>query len=367
MKKSLLVILFLCIGFWACKTSQTNSDDNPKLQTAISQSTTLIQKTIEEESFPGLAVAVAQNGKLLWSKGFAWADIENRKPIDPAKSQFRIGSISKPFTAAGLAKLYETGKVNLDVPIQTYVPDFPKKQYDINLRQLAGHIAGIRHYRGQEFMSNKKYETVKEGLTIFADDPLLFEPGTKYAYSSYAWNLISAAMETAADQDFLSFMQEKVFQPLNMDDTEPDYADQDIKDRVQFYVLSNNKLTQAPYVDNSYKWAGGGFISTAEDVIKFANAHLQAGYLKQATLDLWIASQQTKDGKPTNYGIGWRSGEDNKGRKWYGHSGGSIGGTSYMLIYPKEKLVVVTLVNLSSARLRNLPFRIGNQFLTNNQ
>ena len=132
-------------------------------------------------------------------------------PVSPDKSLFRVGSVSKTFTAAALGKLVEAGKLALDRPIQAYVPEFPEKEYPITLRLLAGHLACIRHYRGSEFLSNEYYATVGEGLEIFKDDPLLFKPGTKYAYSSYGWNLISAAIENTSKEPFLDVMEKVVF------------------------------------------------------------------------------------------------------------------------------------------------------------
>ncbi|MCB0630529.1 MAG: serine hydrolase domain-containing protein [Saprospiraceae bacterium] len=358
----LFLLLVLLVGL-SCKSNKVKQPST--YSTAIEQARKLVQETSRDEHFPGIAVAVSVKGELVWSEGFGYADIAQRIPVDPARHLFRIGSISKSLTASGLAKLYEEGKVDLDAPIQTYVPSFPEKEWPITLRQLGGHLAGIRHYQGNEFLNDKKYETVLEGLDIFKNDPLLHEPGSKYAYSSYGWNLISAAMENISGQHFLKYMEHTVFKPLKLNHTIPDHADEPIKERVKFYELNGTMLDLSPYVDNSYKWAGGGFLSTAEDMIRFGNAHLHPGFLNEETWKLFTTSQVDNSGKKTNYGIGWRSGEDNKGRPWFGHSGGSVGGTSYLLLYPDQDIVVVTLVNLSSAKLNNLPFRIANQFLSN--
>lgn len=354
MRKSAL-LLFVSILFITSAAAQPST--NP-----VQQANQIAQKTFKDKQFPGMAVAVWKNGAWMMKKGYGYADIAAQTSVNPEQSKFRIGSISKPFTAAGLAKLYEAGKINLDTSIQVYVPDFPKKKWDITLRQLAGHLAGIRHYRGTEFMSNRYYPTVDEGLEIFKNDTLLHEPNSKYAYSSYGWNLISAAMEAAADTSFLDYMQMVVFDELALENTQPEHSNEKIDDLVSFYIKSSGENKLAPTVDNSYKWAGGGFVSTAEDVVKFGIAHLKEGYLRQNTLEEWTISQTTSNGKLTNYGIGWRSGEDKKGRSWFGHSGGSVGGTSMLLIYPEEEIIVVTLVNLSSAKMGNLAFRIANQF-----
>lgn len=355
-------LFLVLISSLACNTQ--NPLVHPDYQTAIAQARKLVEESSRDKQFPGIAVAVSVKGKLVWSEGFGYADVESKTSMDSKRHLFRIGSISKPLTATGLALLYQQGKIDLDAPIQTYVPSFPKKSYPVTLRQLGGHLAGIRHYKGREFLSDKKYETVLEGLEIFKDDPLLHEPGTKYAYSSYGWNLISAAIETASGEEFLSYMEKQVFNPLNLKHTLAEHMDRRYENRVSFYELENDQLELSPYVDNSYKWAGGGFIGTAEDLIRFGNAHMKPGFLNEETWLTFTKSQTNNDGKTINYGIGWRSGQDNKGRDWFGHSGGSVGGTSFLAIYPEKELVVVTLVNLSSAKLNQLPFRIANQFLT---
>lgn len=221
---------------------------------AIEEATALVQARSDE--LPGVSVAVGVEGRIVWAEGFGWADIEQRVPVRPA-SKFRVGSVAKPMTAALLALLHEEGKIDLDVPVQTYVPSFPEKEHRITTRQLAGHLSGIRHYEGDEFLSATYYPTVLAGLEIFADDPLLFEPGTQYSYSSYAWNLISAVIEGATDGDFLELMERRVFEPLGMRDTEADQNRLIVMNRVRPYERNEDGfLENAPYADNSYKWAG---------------------------------------------------------------------------------------------------------------
>ena len=123
-----------------------------------------------------------------------------------------------------------------------------------------------------------------------------------------------------------------------------------IYERVRPYVKNDEGLFEnAPYVDNSYKWAGGGFLSTASDLVRFGFAHLEPGFLRAETLKMLLTSQQTTDGEATGYGIGWRVGEDDHGRRVVGHGGGSVGGTTRLSIYPEEKLVIVMISNLSGA------------------
>jgi len=298
--------------------------------------------------FPGLSVSVGIDGQIIWAEGFGWADLEQRVPVRTT-SRFRVGSVAKPMTAALLGLLYEEGKIDLDVTVQTYVANFPEKEYPITIRQLAGHLAGIRHYQGDEFLNSVYYATVSAGLPIFADDPLLFEPGTRYSYSSYAWNLLSAVIENVSSERFLEQMQSQVFEPLGMLDTTADQNEMIIADRVRPYVRDDDgKFRNAPHVDNSYKWAGGGFLSTAADLVKFGLAHMTPGFLEAETLDEWFTSQRIADGEETGYGIGWSvSGQDANRR--VGHGGGSVGGTTTLGIYLDQGLVIAMVTNLSDS------------------
>ena len=314
---------------------------------AITEARTILQARLAD--LPGISVAVGLEERIVWSEGFGWADIEQRVPVTPA-TRFRVGSVAKPMTAALLALVYEEGKIDLDAPVQRYVPSFPVKKHPVTTRELAGHLAGIRHYQGNEFFSSRHYETVPEGLEIFENDPLLFQPGKQFSYSSYGWNLISAVLEGATGKPFLPQMQARIFDPLGMRSTVADWNRLIIHDRARPYAIDpEERLANAPYVDNSYKWAGGGFLSTAEDLVRFGQAHLKPGFLKAETLSLLHTSQKTSDDKATGYGIGWTLAQDQQGRRVIRHGGGSVGGTTHLAIYPQQGLVIAVITNLSSA------------------
>lgn len=355
MKKPLIPIVLFTLLFVGCQTTtvdvvQTNL--NPKLSE-------LSHALAEKSKIPGMAVMVYQKGEIVHEEGVGFADLEQQVPVKPRETKFRIASISKTLTADALAQLKEQGKLDLDSEVQTYVPGFPTKRWPVTTRLTAGHIAGVRHYRGDEFMSSKYYPTVVEGLDIFKDDSLLFEPGTKYSYSSYGFNLVSAVIEGASGEKFLDYMQANIFQALEMNNTVPEYMDRIIPNRGRYYYKDEDKILNAPFVDNSYKWAGGGFLSTAEDLIKFAKAHMQEGYLSQASLTELTTSQKLQDGTETGYGLGWVTNTDNKGHSWIGHSGGAVGGTSKMVIYPEEEIIVVVLTNISGAGLGDFPHELA--------
>jgi CubicO group peptidase (beta-lactamase class C family) len=356
---SLLIILFSCKE----KSDATAQSQEVSYSYAIDSARILIENLLEIYGTPGVSVSVAIRGELIWSEGFGFSNVENQTKVNPSVTRFRIGSVSKTLTATALGKLYEEKKIEFDDEVQKHVPYFPAKKYPITVRQVAGHTAGIRHYRGNEFMSSAHYSTVREGLMIFQNDPLLFEPDTDYSYSSYGWNLISAVVEEVAQQDFLNYMQ-SIFDELNMEYTGPDIATTEVPDRTSFYGYSGSEVLEAPYVDNSYKWAGGGFISTSEDLVGFGNANLYNRIYDNKTFEVLTASHKLKDGSSTNYGIGWRSGVNDQGRSWLGHSGGSVGGITMFAMYPDEEIVVALCSNSSDHQWDGIHHILASLFST---
>jgi CubicO group peptidase (beta-lactamase class C family) len=291
-------------------------------------------------------VAVGIGDDIVWSEGFGWASLEQRVPVTTL-TKFRVGSVSKTLTASAMGVLLERGQLDLDAPVQVYVPSFPEKRWPVTSRQLAGHTAGVRHYRGQEMLSAVPYPTVESGLEIFDQDTLLFEPGTDYSYSTYAWNLLSAVVEAASGREFLAFMRDEVIEPLGLRHTVADHPDSIIPYRTEFYEEEDGDIVNAPYVDNSYKWAGGGYLSTPEDLVRFGQAHMEPGYLQAETLRILQTSQTLTNGGATGYGIGWRIGTQEDGDTTLGHSGGSVGGTTLLILVPEHDLVVAGVVNIS--------------------
>jgi CubicO group peptidase (beta-lactamase class C family) len=295
---------------------------------------------------PGLSVAVAAGGALVWSEAFGWADLDAQRPAT-TETRFRIGSVAKPLTATGLALLVERGQMDLDAPVHRYLPDLPPHHAPTTIRMLAGHLTGIRNYRGTEAVSNRAFPNLRSGLKIFEDDPLEAPPGTRYSYSSYNYNVLGAAMEAAARQDFLVFMDDNVIRPLGLTNTVPDRAGAVDPQRAQFYEISPaGKFLIAPRVNASYAWPSGGYLSTTEDLVRFGLAHCKPGFLKPESLRLLFTSQVTF--VPTGYGVGWFVG----GPLVY-HAGDSFGGMAVLVLHPPSRTVVALACNAGQGVLRN--------------
>jgi CubicO group peptidase (beta-lactamase class C family) len=367
LKRRALVGLVLVLASSAQGQQQASAPAAPaQVAGAIAKARAFVTDTMTKLGAPGAQLTVMRAGRIIWSEGFGFADLEQQVRVTPT-TRFRVGSVSKSLTSALLGKLVEQGKLDLDAPVQKYVPSFPVKKWPITTRQVGGHLAGIRHYdRDEENVVYQHYSDVVAGLAVFANDSLRFQPGTKYSYSSYGWNLISAVLQGAGGEPYLAQMQRQVFDAAELRHTSPDQVDSIIPGRARWYTRTSRgpggRVVNAPFTDNSYKWAGGGFISTTDDLVTYGDAMLHGRLLKPETVKLLWTSQKTLDGKETGYGIGWGVGRDAAGRERISHSGGSVGGTAMLIIYPKEDLIIAMLVN-SDVTFVGSTSRIAEMFL----
>ena len=315
----------------------------------------LILNTLDTNHLPGISVTILKDGNNIYSKGFGYADIDEKRKISPSKTRFRIGSFSKTITASALMKLVEKRKIELDSSIYYYVPDYPRKRWDFTSRQIAGHLSGIRSYKKGEMMINKDFPNVKEALGVFKMDSLLHRPNTKYHYSTHAWTLLSLIIENTSGEPFLDYIQSNVFDSLDMNNTHAEEKNLLGIEKVSYYELDSTKtMIIAPKVNNSWKWAGGGFISTTEDVAEFLLAHSGYEYLKKTSIMEMITPQKNMDGESTSYGLGWRTRYDKNNNPLIGHTGGSVGGTTYAFMAAHSNTIVVMTTNLSSASFGDL-------------
>lgn len=356
MNKPLLLIL-LALLFAPFDQVVARGNDHP------AQAHVLMQEFFIASGSPGLSVSVGMGGKIIWSEGFGDADLEQSVAVNPAKTLFRIGSTIKPMTAYAVAQLVDTGKLDLDAPVQTYVPGFPEKRAPVTTRQLLGHLSGIRHYGKGEFFSRDHYATVGAGLVIFQDDPLVQLPGEAYLYSSYGYNLISAVIEGASGQEYLAYMVANVFEPLGMNNTVPDYLDRIIPGRGRYYYRKQDVVLNTAEVDNSYKWASGGFIGTSDDLVRFGFAQLAGSSISETTGKIFWTEQTTNAGEKTGYGLGWAIKTDDNGHQWIGHGGGSVGGTTQFWIRPEDGLVIAMISNMSSFDFGTVLISLGEVFV----
>jgi CubicO group peptidase (beta-lactamase class C family) len=294
---------------------------------------------------PGLSIGVVRDRELRWSAGYGLADIENDVPATPA-SVYRLASVSKPITATAVLQLAERGRLDLDAPIQRYVPDFPDKPWPITARQLLSHQSGIRNWTDEEFHNTRRFTSIAESLLPFRDDALLFEPSTKTQYTSLGFTLLGAALEGAGGAPFMEQLRSSVFQPAGMESARDDNVFAVVPHRARGYFRQGDgSLANAPLTDTSNRIPGGGLVATAEDVARFASALQRGLLLKPETLQMALIPQKLRGGRATGYGLGWAVGRRGTRREAY-HVGGQPQVSTVLYMQPDAGVAVAILANL---------------------
>jgi serine beta-lactamase-like protein LACTB, mitochondrial len=303
-------------------------------------------------SVPGVGVAVVLDNQLAWSSGFGMADLENYSPAT-SSTLFRLGFISKSLTATAVLELVERGKLDLDAPVQKYCPAFPAKEWPITTRQLLSHQGGIRHYNSDgkgdiPEDSARHFSTMEESLQIFAGDPLVAKPGTKFSYSTYGYTVVGCVLEGASGEKFMDFLRKNVLEPAGMNQTRDDNFFDVIPHRTRWYHKDKSGIVRnAGVLDSSYKIPGGGMVSSADDMARFETAILTDKLMKHATRDLMWTIPKPSEGT-SRYALGWGL-TDKFGLHLVGHTGGQQGTDTTMLVAPDRRAGVVVLANLDSS------------------
>jgi serine beta-lactamase-like protein LACTB len=349
------------------------------------------QAVARDLGLPSVSVAVGVDGEVVWASAFGQVDLDDGMGAS-VETPYRIGSVSKAVTSVGLGRLVQGSRIDLDAPVRKYVPAFPEKRWPVPVRLLAGHMGGVRHYADppsrtflKEYFNRERYASVSDALEIFADDPLLYEPGTEFQYSTHRYTLLSAVIEGAAGQPFLEFMDQAVFAPLRMEHTGPDDGSATDprpavpyqKDKLIGPLLGEwlaTRYARPPRADPSYKWAGGGLLSTASDLVRLANALMSYEFLDSATVELLWTPQRLRDGSmnPQRYGMGWRIDREAEllgltdSVRVVHHGGSSPGGSAFLLLVPEARVAVAVLTNLTVSQprpIRHEAYRIAGQFV----
>ncbi|MCP2619766.1 serine hydrolase [Candidatus Aminicenantes bacterium AC-334-K16] len=340
---SVFAILLLSPTLPLLEASENLSRLSPQLKIKLDRFAQFANSQMKIDQAVGLSVAFLKDNTL-WAQGFGYADLENKVPAK-AESSYRLASITKTFTAIAVLQLAEKGLIELDADIRTYVPYFPRKKWPIPVRFLLGHLGGISHYRNYAVEGRiKEHKNTREAIAIFADFELVAEPGTKYHYSSYGFNLLGAAVESASGMSYGEYIKKNIFIPLGMKNSRMDDPLELIPNRVRGYQLVNGKIKNSEFVDISSRFAAGGTRSTVIDLMKYARGIIQQKLLRPETWNRMFTSMSIRDGYFTGYGMGWNV------RPWRGHFQVSHGGSqpetrTYILIFPTEKFALAVASN----------------------
>jgi len=307
------------------------------------------------EELVGVQAAVFFGGEIAFSFSTGYADLEHEVPVSAA-TRFEVASITKAFTGLGLLLLDEQNGIDLDAPVQKYVPDFPEKQQGtLTPRMLAGALGGIRHYssteRTPEYYATH-YDDVADAIDIFKDDPLVARPGERVVYSSYGYNLLAAVIQNATGKRFQDYITETIIDPLGLTNTGQIDVRLPMANRARMYSFIDpysrevsDRLMVIPTMEHSYNAGGGNLYSTAEDLAKFGSKFIAPGFLSEKIYEQIYTPHQTESGEPTWFSDGWvliALTADPPSLI----SGGSYPGVQAMLrVYPDEAMVIVLLTN----------------------
>jgi CubicO group peptidase (beta-lactamase class C family) len=332
-----------------------------------------VRALMTESKAPGVSVAVAVDNHPLYAKGFGLADLELQVPVTPA-TRFRTASIAKSMTSVVVLSLMEQGKLDLDAEIQQYCSQYPQKEWPVTCRLLLGHLGGVRHYKSDaEARSTQHFFDLESALSTFADDPLLHEPGTKFLYTTFGYNLLGSVAEGASDEPFPGLLKRYVLEPGGMKSTVVDDQAAIIPHRTQGYLratpalleelpdghnLQPGQIYNAPLHDTSMKIPGGGLLSTPSDLVRFALALNTGKLLTDETRERMWTVQKTTEGEETGYGLGWKIREQS-GQKIVSHTGGQAGTSTVLVLFPESGTSVAIMCNLQHVKLRDLAVRIA--------
>jgi CubicO group peptidase (beta-lactamase class C family) len=360
--------------------SVTNSPPSPIWAGAVEQGREIVRASLSEQNLPGLSVAVGVDGAIVWAEGFGFANIEDSSPVTP-DDRFSIGSASTVLTSAAIGLLADQGRLSLDDEIQAYTPEFPKKQWPVTIRQVMGHVGGIKTEDVDDgVLTSSHCGQTADAVKLFAKEPLLIQPGTEYRESTFGWVLLSAVVETAAGEPVTAFLQDRVFRPLGMLDTVKDAGTEPIADETTSYYprFAPNPMLGLPKYgvhllhrfDYSCYAAASGFLSTPSDLVRFGMGINGGKLVRRETVQMLQTSQLltsgASSGKETGFGLGWEvktmalAGQQvreagSNGRFW-------VGTVASLLTFPERGMAVAVTSNISFADTASLAERIAQAF-----
>lgn len=335
-----------------------------------------VKRVVDSLRLPSLSAAAAVDGRVIWATAIGHADLKRLEPSTP-DTRYRIGSVSKAVTSVVLARLVDDGLVSLEDSIGEFLPGVPAA--GATLGQLASHMGGVRHYSFtngpallREQFGRQHYPTAVSALELFVDDPLVFPPGTDFRYSTHGYTLLSAGLERATDADYLSLLARTVTEPLGLQSIGPDDITQPLPARAVSYNELAGRFFPPFDADPSYKWAGGGLLSTPSDLVLMGSALTGSDFVSPTVRDQLWTVRTLPSGEPNhqNYGLGWRVEEaaDPKADdplRMVHHGGTSPGGSAFLVLVPSHQVAVAILTNRSLSDpgfLRDQARRIGVAF-----
>lgn len=324
----------------------------------------IVQKALHQPGAVGVSVAVGRGDELLCAKGYGFADLEFAVNADE-ETMFRIGSVTKQFTAAAIWKLAERGKLSVDDPLTKFLPDYPTHGQELTLRHLLTHTGGIPNYTdlGEVWHRNLARELPDEELVaLWKDLPLDFAPGEKWNYSNSGYYLLGMVVAKVSGQDYAQFLRETFFEPLKLTRTRYDSNSELIPNRAQGYAFEDGKFANDDLIGMSQPGAAGALISTASDLVRWQQALVAGRVVKAESYEEMTLPFLLTNGRETQYGMGLML-SPQAGQPCVWHGGGINGFNSVLMYFPDARLHVAVISNSERLRADALGLQIATDLL----
>ena len=323
-------------------------------------------EAVEAGRIVGLSIGVARADEILVAEGFGLASVELDVPAT-ADTVYRIGSITKQFTAAAILLLVEEGKVSLDGSLTTYLPDYPKVGDVVTIRHLLQHTSGVVDFtRLPAYRLERPLEVSQEQvLNRFQNLPLEFRPGDKHRYCNSGYFLLGLVIERASGVSFKEFAEQRLFRKLGMQSTFCDSSRRIIAHRAAGYSRWGGTLRNAAHINLNQTVGAGNLSATVKDLILWQRGLVAHRLLTAGSINSMLARGKLNNGKPFDYGLGIRTGRLD-GQKVIRHGGGISGFRSDLAYYPDSEITIAVAANSEHANTRAISDRIARFLIKQN-
>ena len=313
----------------------------------------IVSPFLQDDLFSGV-VLVAKKGEIIFRRAFGLANREWAIPNTP-ETRFRIGSITKQFTAAAILCLTERGKLSVHDWLGQHLPDVPDSWHDVTIHQLLTHTSGIPSYTNlPDFLSRISLEerTPREIMELTSGQALEFPPGERFCYSNTGYVLLGSVVERISGQTYATFLKDEFFQPLGMVDSGYDHTSKIVERRADGYTCIGGKWRHARFIAMSLPYAAGGLYSTADDLYRWSQALMKGDVIGPASL------QEMLHDHGQGYGYGWFVGSVD-GRRFVHHGGAINGFLGTLDLHPDDDLTVIVLANLQASDVSMITERLA--------
>jgi CubicO group peptidase (beta-lactamase class C family) len=317
----------------------------PGADDALAAKIDAVMAEVYKPGEPGAAIIVRKDGRTVFRKGYGMADLELGVPVTP-DMVFRLGSITKQFTAVSILILAQEGKLGLQDEITKFLPDYPAQGRKITVEHLLTHTSGIQSYTDMpEWLPLwRKDMSVRELIDLFKGKPMQFDPGRSWAYNNSGYVLLGAIIEKVSGQAYEDFLAERIFKPLGMKSSYYGSAERIIPRRIPGYQKDKGGFVNAPYLSMTQPYAAGSLLSTVDDLAVWSDAVFSEKLVRREWLDKAFTPYRLANGESSGYGYGWFI-ADFAGHRSVEHGGGINGFSTYEMTFPEDRVFVAILTN----------------------